>query len=378
MKILHVASFSGNIGDNASHAGLKKILSHCVPDFEITRVEIRKFYQNYKEADRRRFDEQFVREANTYDLLIIGGGSFLDYWLPNSATGTTVDIDLEVLKTLTVPTLMTSVGCIPHNEVPDGNIEKFRRFLDTCLSMKNIGIALRCDGSVESIRNEIGVQYLSQLPEIADNGFFYDVVGQHSFPITNYIALNITDDQIHMKRSATAVLDENAYYAELATVVQFIINQLGRTVVLVPHIYSDLRAISKLLAVIPDRLVRNNVMVAPCLQGDPGTHFMFNIYKQSDMVIGTRLHANICSLAMGVPAVGLTVLDRVQYLYDYIGIPEQACAVTPGFSSTVIDTIQTTLQTKEQIQTHMRGRFDVLRTNSLEVYTQLLRRVGAL
>ena len=78
MKILHVASFKGNIGDNASHMGFYKILKLHLIDFKVKKIEIRKFYKNYKKSDALSFDDKFVESINNYDLCIIGGGGFLD------------------------------------------------------------------------------------------------------------------------------------------------------------------------------------------------------------------------------------------------------------------------------------------------------------
>lgn len=54
MKILHVASFVGNIGDNASHQGLEGILKEYFNNYDITRLEIRKFYKNYNRVDKKK------------------------------------------------------------------------------------------------------------------------------------------------------------------------------------------------------------------------------------------------------------------------------------------------------------------------------------
>ena len=47
MKILHLASFNGNVGDNASHMGLYNFLNDINPDCNFDQIEIRKFYKNY-------------------------------------------------------------------------------------------------------------------------------------------------------------------------------------------------------------------------------------------------------------------------------------------------------------------------------------------
>src|SRR5690606_6675629 len=125
----------------------------------------------------------------------IGGGGFLDYWLPGSRTGTTIDIDPELIKSIKVPTLITSVGCVPHKPVPPENLQRFRNFLDSLLANPKVKLSIRNDGSVDSFRFEVGDSYLSAIPEIIDNGFFYSVPGEvpRLFP-KNYIAINISFD----------------------------------------------------------------------------------------------------------------------------------------------------------------------------------------
>ncbi len=57
LNVLHLASFSGNIGDNANHIGTRSQFAKNL-DFELffTELEIREFYWR-----QRLFDEEFVR-----------------------------------------------------------------------------------------------------------------------------------------------------------------------------------------------------------------------------------------------------------------------------------------------------------------------------
>ena len=121
MNILHLASFSGNIGDNASHYGLYKILNELINISKIKKLEIRNFYRNAKGQNKRKFDKSFVDECNEYDLVIFGGGGYLDYWIPNSSTGTTFDISAKSLEEINTPILFSSLGCVPGKKIPHGN-----------------------------------------------------------------------------------------------------------------------------------------------------------------------------------------------------------------------------------------------------------------
>lgn len=200
MRILHIAAFEGNIGDNASHLGFKKILDTIVGYYTVDRLEIRKAYRNYTQRDKLIFDDNFAELANSYDLVVFGGGGFLDYWVKDSSNGTTIDIEIDVLKKIRTKILITSVGCNPHRDVPDENYDKFKHFLDYVRIANNIQIALRNDGSIDSIRRDFGESYLEGLVEILDHGYFYHPKDNTSLPIdSKYVAINITDDQLGMK-----------------------------------------------------------------------------------------------------------------------------------------------------------------------------------
>ncbi|MCR6722484.1 MAG: polysaccharide pyruvyl transferase family protein [Chitinophagaceae bacterium] len=226
MKILHVASFSGNIGDNASHAGFKTILDKFIGKYEITELEIRKFYKNYRLNDKLRFDEDFLNLLKNYDLLIIGGGGFFDYWVPGSETGTTIDIAPEILSRISTPLVISSVGCMPHKQVPEGNVEKFRNFLDILLQKKNTFVAVRNDGSIKTLRNFIGERYADAIPEIVDHGFFYQNDGSYFRPFEGkYVAINSTSDQLNMQNAKVGPINHELYHDELRKVINHIISQ---------------------------------------------------------------------------------------------------------------------------------------------------------
>ena len=76
LRILHLASFSGNIGDNANHMGFRPWFAKQVGrEVAWSNCEIREFY--WKE---RAFDTDFVALANSYDALVIGGGNYFELW----------------------------------------------------------------------------------------------------------------------------------------------------------------------------------------------------------------------------------------------------------------------------------------------------------
>jgi polysaccharide pyruvyl transferase WcaK-like protein len=340
IRILHVASFIGNIGDNASHMGFYSLLDELVKEYQVEQLEIRRFYKKYNGLDKQYFDADFVKYANTFDYLVIGGGGFLDYWIEGSASGTTIDIEPDLVGNIIVPTLITSVGCIPHHDVPEGNIQRFQKFLDAVLNNKNILLAVRNDGSINSFKEEIGAEYLVSISELLDNGFYYQLPSNapQLFP-SPYVAINITNDQLTMKSKSRSKIDVERYYTELSKVVNHLIKEMKVHVVMVPHIHADLTAISKLIGYLDDFTVRNSLSVAPCLQGNEGADFIFGIYQKSQFVIATRYHANVCNLASNKPTFGLGVLDRVKYLYDQLDLPNRYIQIEDDFSIALINQI---------------------------------------
>lgn len=343
MNILHLASFRGNIGDNASHQGLVEILGPFFGSYNVTRLEIRKFYNNYTDHDKGRFDQDFVSHANKFDLFIVGGGGFLDCCIPGSPTGATFALPPELVGKLTVPTLLTSIGAAPRETIPEGNLAKFRNFIDRSLENPFIRIAVRNDGSASFLRENLGSSYLEVIPEILDNGFFYQSTELSDLPVgPGFAAINIASDQIRTARTSNRLIAFPDYYTELRKALGCILDH-GLDLVLIPHIHSDLQEISAVLATLGDSIVRDRVTVAPCIQGDAGAKYLFSLYQKSRLVIGTRFHANVCSLAMGRPTIGLAALDRVRYMFGHVGMDNRCIDLNEPFSAPLTKLINSEL-----------------------------------
>lgn len=338
VRILHVASFTGNIGDNASHIGLYNILKKVLGEgIDIEQVEIRRFYKKYSLPDKVNFDEEFVKQANAKDLLIFGGGGFLDYWVPNSDTGTTIDMPDNVLEKLYVPTLFVSVGCIPHQLVPDGNIDKFHHFLQSAGRKDNIRIAVRNDGSILELKRLFGDEFKDKIVEILDNGFFFEPSSLFNNRLIDkpYIAINTTLDQLTMQNRLIGKVDYTQLRKELCQLLQRIIDDTDYSLVFVPHIFKDLQAFREILEGINDFYIRSRVAIAPYVQGDYGCKQLMSVYNNADAVLGMRFHANVCPLAMGKRIIGLAALDRVIHMYNSIGRSSDCISINDSFSDIV-------------------------------------------
>ncbi len=375
IKILHVASFTGNIGDNASHLGLYNVLKTVLGDrLDIEQVEIRRFYKKYSLADKMNFDLEFTQKANAKDLLILGGGGFLDYWVPNSETGTTFDMSDEILDKLIVPTLFVSVGCMPHQPVPEGNIDKFHHFLQKVGSKKNMRIAVRNDGSILEIKRLFGSEFEGIITEILDNGFFYEPSLKFNCRLLEkpYIAINTTLDQLTMKNRMIGNINYSQLREELLSLLQRIIDETDYSLVFVPHIFKDLQAFRELLEGMNDFYIRSRVAIAPYLQGNYGCNYLMSVYNQADSVLSMRFHANVCPLSMGKRTVGLAALDRVVHMYNSIGKSSDCIPVNEKFADKVY---------KKMIDISPNNSDTLIserKVQSLNTYMKLLSEIGLL
>lgn len=340
MRILHVASFVGNIGDNASHLGLRYLISDvCDTPILRTQLEIRRFYQRYSRHDRARFDDSFAEQANAHDLVVFGGGGFLDFSIEGSSTGTTIDIDEAVLGKIRTPIVISSVGCVPHQAIPPGNVERLRRFLDLLLDRGDVVIGLRNDGSADAMQSHLGGEYA--LETILDNGFFFRL-SDVAEPLTKnpYIAINVATDQIAMSTALRAGASINDVYGEIAIIADYILNDTDHDIVFVPHIYKDLQGIAEVLTRIDDFLVRTRIAVAPHVQGDAGCQMLMSVYAQAELTLGMRFHANVCAVAMGCEVVGIAALPRIAAMFHSIGRGDHAVLTEPGFAQQIIERLR--------------------------------------
>lgn len=380
MKIAHLASFSGNIGDNASHLGLYEILNRKFGNnkFSIQNIEIRRFYKNYTLPDKCLFDESFVSYVNQFNLLIVGGGGFLDYWISDSKTGTTIDIDESTLNKIKIPIVFAGVGSLPHKEVPEGNTLKFKLFLDTLLQNKNVCVGLRNDGSFDHLKNLFGSEFSSKMYKLLDNAFFYQSNTKSAQLIdSEYIIINTTDDQLFMTNRLIGQIDREHYVNELRKIINYIIKNTNFQILFVPHIYNDLKAIDYVLDGVEDFYKRSRIIISPYVSGFYGTKFIMSLYKKSSLNIAMRYHSNVCSIAQGSPTIGLVALDRVIHMYESVGLTENEYIRVDMISlQEFINKFELYMESKGRILAELNSKLESVRSSSLEEYGRIFSVIG--
>lgn len=273
IKALHIASFNGNIGDNANHNGFRRRLVETLNrEIDFTNLEMREFYKSW---NLRSFNtKEFIDLCNKHDLVIIGGGNFFELKWDYSYTGTTINISEETLDNIKTPILFHGVGCDIAKGASESAIEKFRVFLERITKDDKVLVSVRNDGSYETIQKLYGDVFDNTIYRVPDGAFFMKSK-TFDFPeiSSQYksIGINVVSDmkEVRFNDEIPGSISYGDFMKGFALELN---NFLGKhedyQVILFPHIYSDLIAIYDLLESIEDKYRRTRIVIAPCLTGE--------------------------------------------------------------------------------------------------------------
>lgn len=302
-------------------------------DLEFTDLEIREFYWKL-----RSFDDAFVDWANSFDLLLIGGGNYFELWVERSATGTSIDISPERMSRLTVPTAFYSLGVDTGQGYTQESAARFCAFLDNALE-RNMFVCVRNDGSTRALHEVAGAALARRVPLMPDGGFFSAEAVAPVLPGPGQrltVGVNIAGDMLERR------FDQGQSPGQfLVSFADFCVRLLEARpdvdVRLLPHIWRDVSVIAELLPLIPDKYLRRRVVVAelnPMVAGLPG---FIRSYADCALVLGMRFHANVCPISLGTPTRGLFCYPQVEKLYEELDLPGRICDVRiTGFADQLL------------------------------------------
>jgi polysaccharide pyruvyl transferase WcaK-like protein len=357
LDTLHIASFTGNVGDNANHNGTRKTLNENTDfEYEYTENEIRRYYQNYTKEDALAFDDEFIQQANDHDLVIIGSGNFFELWIETSATGTTIDIEPDRVKEIKTPIVFYGLGCDPYKGVPDNNAEKFQNFLDIILEADQCLVSVRNDGSLSHIEDYFGNEYAKKIKKVPDGGFFTQVEDHYHPELDTegpLIAINIAKDMADLRFPSSNPNSHtyDSFITEFSNLVDRILSTVpDAQIIFIPHIYSDLDAISDILNQIEDMNRRSRVTTAPYLNGEGAEKYIFDTYRKANIAVGMRFHTNVCSIGQQTPSIGLVSYPKVADLYEDLDIAQRTVDIkNKGFSDSLYNKILSSIESDDSV-----------------------------
>ncbi len=340
-KIMHIASFKGNAGDIVNHEGFYKILKDVlIEEFTVNQIEVREFYRN---SLKRKFDNEFLSEINSYDLLILGGGAFFDARWIESKTGTTFDMDNEFIDGIKIPVLVNAMGYLETLESSEDNSEVyklFEKFLTYITSKENWLVTVRNDESFKRIEDRYTKSLSSKITKVADNGLFYtDKIPTKKNDKVNTIGLNITNDLF--SKSFNNDMTTDKFNDAISNYITKLIDE-NKNLILFAHAPQDLNTINIIMSKIGAEKFREKITVAPYRPSDVfGVDELIKYYKMCDIVIAMRFHANILALQLGIPTVGLSGHNQIKALYNELALEEYFIKVdSDDFINKVMNTIE--------------------------------------
>lgn len=312
-RLLHLASFKGNVGDEVSHSGLKILLSKCGLKYSSDKQEIRDYYQNAS-LSKKRFDDSFIENCNSYDLVIVGGGGYMEPSVPASRTGTTFDIDQNIFAHLNAAMIFSSIGCFPAKQVNDVGEKKFSSFLEALNSNNKIEVLFRNDGSFMYARR-LCENFEFNFKEVLDSGFFFE----HSQTTTaklsakDYIIINVGFDQLERIISYEGIAWSDFYESFSEQILKLAISE-DLDIVFVPHTPQDLKFISAIVSILPDDFLRYRVHVAQYSSGKDNLERVAGLYHGASMIVCGRLHSHVLAIALGKKFCSFLPMPRVANL----------------------------------------------------------------
>jgi len=322
LHVLHLASFSGNIGDNVNHMGFRPwFASQCGADIDWFELEIREFYWG-----ERQWDERFVNFANQFDLIVIGGGNYFELWVEDSPTGTSIAIPPGLFERISKPILFNALGVDPGQGTTPETVDRFRTFLQKLTRSNQYLVSVRNDGAMQNLIEHVGEDTAKRVHRVPDAGFFVGRVNSEEQKSgTGYshptIAINIACDMPEIRFEAFGGKSGAAHFvSQFAEFVSRVADQhREHDLVFIPHVHHDLQIISETISRLDDRLRRTRTRVAPYGTGIKAASQSLQVYCSSDLVLAMRFHANICGITQERQTLGLCNYPQIQNLYTELG-----------------------------------------------------------
>lgn len=338
LRILHLASFSGNIGDNFNHLGFRPWFEGMLGAPAVwTDLEMREFYWR-----ERAWDQSFVDLINAHDVLVVGGGNYFELWVENSPTGVSFALPAELLGATRVPVFFNALGLDAGQGFGQHSLVRFESFLDFVLAEPRFLVSLRNDGSLATAHRLLRKDQADRLLPVPDAGFFVgEAVGDELNKRERAgIVVNLACDMPEIRFAAfPSGRAQRAFAEEMAGALNAASDALpDQMITFVAHVYHDLDIMADVIRCMPDRLRRTRVSIASFGSGEPAAKAALSAYSQASAVLGMRFHANIAAMALGKQVVGLSCYPQIKFLYEEVGQADRLADVSAsGFADALVD-----------------------------------------
>lgn len=302
------------MGDLANHYEFRKWLSNVFKNsltFDWQNLEIREFY--WREV---KWDSNLIDYINSFDYFIIGGGNFLETWVTETYSGTSIGFSPAQLSEIKIPIFFNSLGVDVHQGI--SNKKGFEEFFETIISNDKNLVTLRNDGAMENLETLLPHAFFyDRIEKVPDAGFFAKFENNSLTENSNYICVNLACD-MENKRFPREYGGIEKFCFSFSEFLIFLIRNFSYDIVFVPHIFSDLKIINQTISFIPDKYIRKKVSIN-ALSFDQNSLVEFlNTYKNAQYSFSMRFHSNVCSIGNETRTIGLSTYPQVANFYKDI------------------------------------------------------------
>lgn len=313
LRVLHLASFAGNGGDELNHLGFRPWFEGLVDrPLRWEEKEIRGYFRREWE-----FDDAFIREVNEADLLVIGGGNFFETWPERSASGTSIDLTVENYERIRVPVFVNSIGVDTEQGISTNARTELPRLVNYMSSQPHRLLSVRNDGAADAVRSLVGEVSAQALVDLPDAGFFLPNI-MRTVTEPRVVGINLACDMPDLRFAGG---DRTRFVQAVGGAITELHGRHPEiTFRFVPHVYSDYSILASLLEFLPDRMRRESVEVVGQRRG--GAVDIARAYSECLCVIANRFHSAVVPIGMGVPTVGISTYPQLSKLFSDLGLPD--------------------------------------------------------
>ena len=304
-KLAHIGFHnSTNAGDIALFESVRKQYEYYLGDVEFKLFEL-----------HNRVSERLIAKLNTYDGIIIGGGGlFLKDTNENDISGWQWPIPKELYAKIEIPLFVHAVG---YNRFRDQGefIAEFNLNLNELVNASSF-IGLRNSGSIQSIQNYLGPGLKSKIcfqpcPTTMLDILYRDEIENINKNIVKAgkkkIAVNIAFDRHNLRYGRQS--EENDIMNTLCDAIIELKRQDFEIINLV-HVPRDEE--------FNLWLRKKNIKIEVINLVGASIDKIIEVYKQFDLVIGTRGHAQMIPFGLDISILSLVSHDKLIYFLNDI------------------------------------------------------------
>lgn len=310
--IYHTGAWSGNFGDSIIQQSIRKNLIQLAPyDLEF----------RYINCQQTEFDKKLINEINQVgDLLLIGGGGLVFYRpQDNSKSGWQWNIEIEIIDYIKIPFVVYGIGFNQFEYDKSDFIPITNQHLKTTVQKAKL-FSVRNSGSKRDLVFR-GCDE-KRIEIIPDSGMFL-VAQPIVIPKLNYkkikIGFNWTTDRENQTFPEPYFENKERFINTCLETLNYAIKEKNAQIFYIGHMSKEFD--KEIINRLKSGLVEKPVIIDEELEniyppsGD-NAGLLVDVYRQMDVVIGMRGHANIVAFGQNTPFIGMGSHRKIRYFLD--------------------------------------------------------------